>query len=925
MIQSLKEVKMVDSGFTISLAGKWHFALDPQNIGEKNQWFHRALDGEIVLPGSVEENGYGDKVNIPDMLRLNRQYRYIGLAWYQRDVEISKDWNAKYITLFLERCLWETRVWINDQFVGRRDSLSTPHEYDLNRFVTPGRCRITICVDNTEKYRIGTWGHSYSDDMQTIWNGIIGRIELRVQEEVFLQDIQVYPFPTAKKARVAVKIGNTLGSIEEICLSARVWAVGKEAPALTQSIHYKLFNEMEPIEFEIPMEDESWLWDEFNPNMYQIQVKLHANSEQGCHEDEKTVAFGMRNFDIEGSRFLLNGLPVFFRGTLDCGSFPITGYPAMDIESWRRIYRIGKDYGLNHFRYHSWCPPEAAFIAADELGIFLQVELPFFPLTNNPSEVIFSPHDCVPPLGSDPEREQFFQEELERILDEYGNHPSFVLMCMGNELKGDYDFLAGMVEHGKQKDGRHLYTSCSNNSVDPSVEIRPYPGDQYYVAHAALIDNVRSDRRCENRFNVERPETMSDYRQQQEGIDMPILSHEVGQWMVYPNFEEMKKYTGVLKPVNFQFFKESLESKDMGEQAKDFVNASGKLAALLYREEIERSLRTPNYGGFQLLDIHDYHGQGSSTIGMLDAFWDSKGLIGAEEFRNFCGPVVILVRMQQRVWSNRETLLAEISIANYGNRTLTDETIVWRILDSNRHPLNHGKLPKIVAPRGQLTIAGNISVALSPILKAEKLILELGLESLKISNCNEFWVYPDNLQVDIPPEIKISGRLDQEAEAHLAKGGKILLLPETDQEMEAIGFTTVFWNTQLFKNQKKSMGIFCDPHHPALADFPTDYHTNWQWWDLLHDAKAAVLNDTPIDFRPIVQVIDHPLRNNKEGILFEAKKGQGTLLVCTVPLTKKADKNFVARQLLYSLITYMNNSGFAPEKELPANIWANFQ
>jgi hypothetical protein len=909
----------------ISLAGKWRFALDPENVGLQEQWFRKNLEAAIILPGSVEENRYGATVTTPDLLRLNRQYRYTGAAWYRYDLTIPEEWQAKRITLFLERCLWETRVWVNERFAGSSDSLSTAHEYDLSQLITPGPCRITVRVDNTEKYPIGTWGHGYSDDMQTIWNGMIGRMELRAQDPVFIKKVQVYPDIATGLARVTVNVGNNCGFAGEVCLSIRVWPAGKETTSRIKSINYELTKEPEPIKVEIPMEDEIRLWDEFHPNLYRIEVKLQANSEHCCFGDEKTVTFGMRKFTTGGSQFVLNGLPVLLRGTLDCGSFPLTGYPATDVEFWRRVYRIGKEYGLNHFRYHSWCPPEAAFAAADELGILLQVELPFFPLTNQPSEVIFAPHDCVPPLGSDSERERFFREELDRILDEYGNHPSFVLMCMGNELKGDYRFLSELVAHGKQQDDRHLYTSCANNSVEPSVEIRPYPGDQYYVAHAALVNQERSDRRCSNRFNRERPETMSDYAIQQAGVELPVLSHEIGQWMVYPNFEEIPKYTGVLQPVNYQIFKTSLAANGLEDQAGDFVRASGKLAAILYREEIERSLRTPDYGGFQLLDLHDYHGQGSSTIGILDAFWDSKGLLTAEEFRKCCGPLVLLARMRQRVWSNGEKFEAEISIANYSNHALTDQTIAWRIADCRGQQLDNGKLPGIVAAQGRLTIAGSIALSLAPLEKAQKLVLEIAIEGRNIANCYEFWVYPANLQVAIPPEIKLCSRLDGEAETHLANGGKILLLPETDQGMEAIGFTTVFWNTQLFSDQKKSMGIWCDPNHPALAHFPTDEHTNWQWWDLLHDAKAAVLNGTAVVFRPIVQVIDHPLRNNKEGILFEARKGAGTLLICTLPLKQAADQSLVVRQLLYSLIAYMKSSGFAPKQQLPAAIWANFQ
>ena len=158
----------------------------------------------------------------------------------------------------------------------------------------------------------------------------------------------------------------------------------------------------------------------------------------------------------------------------------------------------------------------------------------------------------------------------------------------------------------------------------------------------------------QSRVNAKPPETMTDYRDfVEQHKNAPVVSHEIGQWCVYPNLDEMTKYTGLLKARNFEIFQDQLERNGMLNQAHDFLMASGKLQALLYKEDIESALRTPGFGGFQLLDLHDFPGQGTALVGVLDPFWDSKGYITAEQYRRFAGPIVPLARLERRIFEGR--------------------------------------------------------------------------------------------------------------------------------------------------------------------------------------------------------------------------------------------------------------------------------
>ena len=365
-------------------------------------------------------------------------------------------------------------------------------------------------------------------------------------------------------------------------------------------------------------------WNEFSNTLYVADIQL--TSEFG--NDHSKEIFGFRIFKSKGAQFLMNGNPVLMRGEANNAMFPLTGYPEMDVKEWKKIFTLFKDFGLNHFRCHSWTPPEAAFLAADELGVYIQTELP------NSQEAI---KDSIGNIWR--------KKEFDRIINSYGNHPSFVLMTMGNEAQSrDYSFLQELVERGRKKDGRHLYATISNPGAGGFKD--EYPGDDFAVAH----DSKNGRRRMEAYFNRNQPETMGDYAYTMKGRPVPQISHEIGQWLVYPDVSEIGRYKGVLRPINLEYIRKNLKEKGLLNQVKEFVGASGRLSLLLYKEEIERSLRTPIYGGFQLLGLQDSYDWGSAYVGQINNFFEPKFYVTAKYFSQFCGPQILLARFKKRVW-----------------------------------------------------------------------------------------------------------------------------------------------------------------------------------------------------------------------------------------------------------------------------------
>lgn len=876
------------TGNTISLAGEWRFRLDPQKTGAAARWQEQAFSGpeRMFLPGSTDQAGYGTKTSGPEAGWLSRPYTYEGPAWYQKDVVIPESWRGKHITLFLERAHWQTSAWVDAQASGSQNSLATPHVYDLTKALTPGPHRITLCVDNTYRINVGRNAHSMTDHTQTNWNGIIGRIELRAADPVWIDEVALYPDIKTKSVRVRATIGNATGAPVQGRLVVRAGDHEATAP-ISGAVSGQT------VESTLALGNMR-LWDEFDPATFVVRLQLVARGRGGVWRDARSLEYGLREIATRDRQFLLNGRPTFLRGNLECNIFPMTGYPPTDVESWMRLFRTAHAYGLNHMRFHSACPPEAAFVAADRMGFMLHVELPVWTK-----------------IKGDAELKEFMRAEGHRILKAYGNHPSFTMMCLGNEYSDEFPFLDELVAEFKRSDPRRLYTfSADHTGKGPTASC------DYYVGQKGGGMPMRIHGA---RFGDTAPSTDFDFSKHIAQISIPTVAHELGQWVTYPDYGEIASYTGVLKPRNLEAFRDKLAARGMLDQAADFQHASGEFAWLLYKEDIETALRTPHYGGVQLLQLQDFPGQGEALVGLLDSFWHSKGILKQEQFREFFSETVPLLRFSKYTWTNGETFTARAEVAHYGPKDLPAATALWSVRDGSGAQIASGKLPFGGAKVGSVTPLGEISLPLAGVRGASHLRVSLAVEGTKARNHWDVWVYPDSLDTAVPTDVTIAHDYDDNARKALAAGGKVLLLwpvKRASANTLATQFLPVFWSLTWFKAQPGTLGIFCDPKHPALASFPTDAYSNYQWWEITQPSRAFILNDTPAGFRPIIQVMDDFHRNHKLGAVFETRVGEGRLLVCSFDLESDLDKRPAARQLLHSLLAYMHGDAFRPAAAL---------
>ena len=904
---------------TMDLKGTWRFEIDRNDVGEKENWFKRKLTDDIYLPGSMTENRKGDDITLhtqwmgsiydstfysnprlekyrqPDNLKfpfwLTPVKYYAGAAWYQKDVVIPSDWKNNKIVLFLERPHTETRLWINDKEVGMQNSLSVPHVFDVSKYLKKGNNTITLCIDNrTKKIDVGKDSHSITDHTQGNWNGVVGRMELQTMPMTFIEDIQVYPDLKNKKAIVKINIeGNASGTIS---LDAQSFNGDKTHQVNPVSKSFTANAQSTLVEMELPMGNDFLTWDEFNPNLYKLTATLKTNK----GTDVKETRFGMREFTIEGKYFYVNGQKTMLRGTVENCVFPLTGYAPMDVESWERVFRICRNFGLNHMRFHSFCPPEAAMEAADIVGFYLQPEGPSWP--NHGSS-----------LGDGRPVDDYLWEEAKRIVKLYGNYPSFCMFAIGNEPRGRWvAWVSKFVDYWKETDPRRVYTGAS---VGGSWAWQPK--NQFHVkAGARGLEWGK------------KPESNSDYRAKIDTVGQPYVSHETGQWCVFPDFTEIKKYTGVMRARNFELFRQDLKDRNMGDLSADFLMASGKLQALCYKHEIEKTLRTPDYAGFQLLSLNDYSGQGTALVGVLNAFWEEKGYIDAEEFRKFCSPTVLLARMDKFVFESNETMTAKIEVAHFGEKLLKQIPTFWTIKDAYGKEIAKGQLAAKDINIGNCQSLGIIDFPLQSVTKAQKLNLEVRFDCSEVSNNWDFWVYPSTLPQIDTTQIYITDQIDSKTTEFLNKGGKVLLLlaGKVEQGKDVVQYLTPsFWNTSWFKMRPPhTEGALINDFHPVFKDFPTDSYLGVQWWELIQREQVMEMTAFPANFQPIIQPIDTWFINRKLGMLFEANVGKGKIMVCCADLRKGLSNRPVARQLYYSILKYMNSNLFVPEYSLNLSV-----
>lgn len=850
----------------IDLSGQWRVKLD----AEKQETMPQAYPETMMLPGTTSAAGLGMPNPAKERGCLTDAYRFEGAVWFMRTFTAG-DWTGEQTMLTLERTR-KTTVYLDGRPIGHQESLCTPHRYFLPP-VHAGEHTLVIRVDNTDYPTRG--GHLTSPDTQSNWNGITGEISLTVAHTL-LTDLTVRPDLRRGCLRVH---GHIIGAPD-----------GVAGIVLPGQMEHLLPYRRGVLDGECPLKGNEAFWDEAHPEIHTISIDLDG--------DVYETTFGLRDVRTVGRRLLINGRETFLRGKVDNLLYPKTGYTPTDVASWMTILGIAKEYGINHYRYHTACPPDAAFTAADLLGVYMAPELPFWGTVAEEGEE-----------GYDERERDFLFQEGFRILREYGHHPSFLWLSLGNELWGSKDVLNRMMRAYREADDTKLYSSGANN-----YQFVPDVLDEENVFVGVRLGRERLIRgsyaMCDAPQGIVQttaPESVSNYDasivpetvvqsgeagkvqiQYGTGVkevdaqsadalipDVPIISHEVGQYVFYPDFSEIPHYTGPLKPRNIEAMRENLERAGLYGEHEAFFRQTGHLAVECYKREIETLLRSREVSGFQLLDLQDYTGQGTALVGVLNAMMENKGLISAEEWREFCAGTVVLGEFASFTGMMGEDIRFDVQISECDPEK-QHTRIRCTLMDGERELYACDVTPGV--RRGRLTDAVSVTFPAECYRDAMQeritgLTVVLTLED-GTRNHYPIWLIPP-IAIRITREgIEKDGRMVAFVSAEEKADGAAIVVPSAEGQLPA-EYCTDFWCYPMFRSISESMGkpvpvgtmgLSIDTASPLLKRFAQEDYTTPAWYAILRTAHVQRL---PADIRPAVQMIDNTERCARLGILYQ--------------------------------------------------------
>lgn len=877
----------------IDLSGQWQVKLD----AEKQETMPQAYPETMMLPGTTSAAGLGMPNPAKETGCLTDAYRFEGAVWFMRTFTAG-DWTGEQTMLTLERTR-KTTVYLDGRPIGHQESLCTPHRYFLPP-VHAGEHTLVIRVDNTDYPTRG--GHLTSPDTQSNWNGITGEISLTVAHTL-LTDLTVRPDLRRGCLRVH---GHIIGAPD-----------GVAGIVLPGQMEHLLPYRRGVLDGECPLKGNEAFWDEAHPEIHTISIDLDG--------DVYETTFGLRDVRTVGRRLLINGRETFLRGKVDNLLYPKTGYTPTDVASWMTILGIAKEYGINHYRYHTACPPDAAFTAADLLGVYMAPELPFWGTVAEEGEE-----------GYDERERDFLFQEGFRILREYGHHPSFLWLSLGNELWGSKDVLNRMMRAYRETDDTKLYSSGANN-----YQFVPDVLDEENVFVGVRLGRERLIRgsyaMCDAPQGIVQttaPESVSNYDasivpetlgqsgeagkvqiQYGTGVkevdaqsadalipDVPVISHEVGQYVFYPDFSEIPHYTGPLKPRNIEAMRENLERAGLYGEHEAFFRQTGHLAVECYKREIETLLRSREVSGFQLLDLQDYTGQGTALVGVLNAMMENKGLISAEEWREFCAGTVVLGEFASFTGMMGEDIRFDVQISECDPEK-QHTCIRCTLMDGERELYACDVTPG--ARQGRLTDAVSVTFpaecyrdAMQERITGLTVVLTLADGT---RNHYPIWLIPP-IDIRITREgIEKDGRMVAFVSAEEKADGAAIVVPSAEGQLPA-EYCTDFWCYPMFRSISESMGkpvpvgtmgLSIDTASPLLKRFAQEDYTTPAWYAILQTAHVQRL---PADIHPAVQMIDNTERCARLGILYQ----QDGVWHLTARLWEKPDDPAV-RALAWSL------------------------
>ncbi len=864
-------------------------ALDPEDVRQYEPEREKdPLEELLSEEGLLFEEEEPKEEDVRIRTRYTRKYAYEGLARISRTVTFTEK-PGKRLFLEVERAR-ELRLFIDETEIEyyQAPSLSTPHIFEVTGYLN-GTHVLTIVSDN--RY-VGfpreaiLASNAASDHTQTNWNGLLGYVRLREEEESFVDSVLV--LPSGRTVSLYLEISSKEAKTGTLCITS---------PALTQIYEETVSLKAGISGFRIntlPLLSDIEKWDEENGRLYELTASLNGA--------EKTVSFGVRDFEAtEKGTITCNYRNVFLRGESDFAVYPETGYAPTDVPSWREILRAYQEYGVNFVRFASHVPPEAAFCAADELGMFLMAEL-----SQEGDRNAFSREEAS----------DYYRLELSRVLRTLGNHPSFVMLSFGTGLRitsGGAETASELLKLARTMDPTRLYSLSSDLSVSSDAQSRLQDTGDFIMASGILGKPLR------NIVNQPYLNTEAQYR---SAVKMargeghyssvnpltPMISFEAGQYLMLPDLREIDLFSGFLQPDNMICMREDAKEAGLLPNWNRVLSAGGELALQSFRLEAENAFRTAALSGAVLRGLKDYPGKGGGFYGMMNTHLQKKPFPFADpkRFSAFFGPVLLMASYDRYTYEAGETFRAAVSVFHYGRENLNMQ--VTCTLTCRETSFTETFEEKRVRTGG-ITEIGEFETVL-PEPGEYLLTLKCG----RLANTYPVYVYPAAIPI-CPESVYEADCLDEKVLQVLSGGKTVFLTPPSDPEYLPESVPAGFSGAAFFEKDqnegRETSGMMIDTAHPLFENFPTKEYPTLQWHDIAL-SRAVIL---PRRMKTVISETDAPDQNRCLARLFEFRLGGGNVLFSSLGLKEKLGRPEV-RALLNCIYAYLESYDFSPVQEM---------
>lgn len=857
----------------LSLSGEWRFKLDPKSVGEKDGWFgsDTQFTERIRVPGCWDAQGKGIPGAITTIANADDTEPHVrtisaynGDAWYKRAFRIPRSWRGKVIWLNIGGVNDRAKVWVNGRAAGSHDGYCTGFRLDVTNLVEydkPNQC--AILVSNAPRPEGNLEG---CFDFYTNWGGIYRDVWLESTETSYIEGVRITPDITAGSINVET---NVVGRTDGI----RFTVFSQEGKKIASADSGKIV---------IPNPK---LWSPNSPYLYRLRAELIA---AGKTVDSVIERFGMREIAVKGNRIMLNGKPIFLRGYGDDCIYPITVAPPASKEHYLKELRRAKSYGFNFARHHTWIPLPEHLDAADEVGILVQMEMPT------------GAHPFTDPS---PFLAQLWRDELQRVMVANANHPSWIILSMGNELGDALNDEAvrkvyfGLTALARKLDPTRLVIVTSGSTT-------PLPPEEPFYSRGVYGVTPLSDA----------AEGLSGWI---AGHDRPYVWHEMGYYASYPDVDLRAKYTGGAIPFWLNEAARVAEEKGFADMLPTYVRNSVRLQQVCLKWSMELARKIPDLAGFEWWTFKD---NSWPTEGIVDDFTDPKRGVDIEAIRRLNSDTVLLLADEPRTARSGEKLELKVRISNFGEPIKSD--LHWELGKAVS-----GSIPGLTVDKYGLSDLTPLNITLPEVKLPAKYVLHLEFSGAK----NEWpvWVFPEARPNPKLPNVRMSSMLSEDVISFAENGGRVLLISrkartglaerscaeESPDIPYPLYFAPTYWGAAHAPGGGNLGTVIAD--HPALGTFPHEGFCDLQFLSLLQGVNRADLDALPVRVNPIVRSITDWRLGANAAYIYEVKIGKGGLLVTTLNFEEGlASKRPEAEWLLQELLSYCASGDFQPAAEI---------